>query len=48
MDDDLKKELKSFLKERLLFWLEVLCVCEKLNVIDVFYTKFRAPSVSYL
>ena len=46
MDDDLKKELKSFLKERLLFWLEVLCFCEELDVIDKFYTRLRAPSVS--
>ena len=48
MDDDLKRELKFFLKEKLLLWLEVLCFSEKLDVIDVFYTKFRAPSVSYL
>ena len=48
MNDDLKKELKVFLKEKLLFWLEVLCFYEKLNIIDVFYTKFRAPSVSCL
>ena len=48
MDNNLKKELRSFLKENLLLWLEVLCFSEKLDVIDVFYTKFRAPSVSYL
>ena len=48
MDDDLKRELTSFLKEKLLFWLEVIFLCGKMDIIGTFYNKFRAPSVSYL
>ena len=48
MDDDLKKELKFFLKEKLLFWLEVIFLCGEMYIITIFYDEFRAPSVSYL